>query len=334
MRCSQCGSNNPENARFCGNCGLPATPPDEPPVVQPEEHGQHRREAQTASPVICPNCGITGIPRDNACASCGNEIATRYGAPVSIQPADLAGPFPTSDFERRGLGDFMSETIRLYRLHPRVFLSIAVVPQLPGLAGMALPSLAAEVVFTIVGLALAAIAQGAVVYAVAAMYSGAAPSVAVSFRRAFHLGLTLVICQVLLLVLLFSSALLIIILIGIPMVLYFLVLLAFYPQAIIVEKMGVAASFRRSAALVKGDWWRLFGIGFCYVIVFAVPLVLALMISGGANPMLGVMVSALIATVAMPWMFIGATLVYFDLRLRKEDFTLETLAREISDQSR
>ena len=166
------------------------------------------------------------------------------------------------------------------------------------------------------------------------MYSGATPSVAVSFRQAFKLGLTLVICQVLLLVLLFSSALLIVILIGIPMVLYFLVLLAFYPQAIVVEKMGVAASFRRSAALVKGDWWRLFGIGFCYVIVFAVPLVLALMISGGANPMLGVMVSALIATVAMPWMFIGATLVYFDLRLRKEGFTLETLAREISDRSR
>ena len=202
---------------------------------------------------------------------------------------------------------------------------------MPGLAGVAIPSLAAEVAFTIVGLMLTAIAQGAVVFAVATVYSGSTPSTGVSYRRASQLGVTLVISQFFLLVLLFSSALLIIVLIGIPLIFFFLVLLAFYPQAIIVEKMGVVDSFRRSAALVRGEMWRLFGIGACYVLVFAVPFTLALLLSSGVNPRLGVLVLAIIGTVAMPWMFIGATLVYFDLRLRKEAFTLETLAGEITE---
>ena len=94
--------------------------------------------------------------------------------------------------------------------------------------------------------------------------------------------------------------------------------------------MGVVASFRRSAVLVKGEWWRVFGIGCCYVLVFAIPLVFALMLLRQADPLLGILVSAVISTAAMPWMFIGATLVYFDLRLRKEGFTLETLASEIT----
>jgi len=330
MRCSHCGSNILETARFCGNCGRPVTLPDEPPEVQAAVQGQDRREAETLSPVICPNCGVTGVPRDNACGNCGNQLTTSPGAPVPTRPLQFAGPFPPPALERRQLGDFISETIRLYRLHPRVFLSIAVVP-LPGLAGLALPYLAAKVAFTVMVLALAAIAQGAVVFTVAAVYSGFTPSAAVSFRRAYQLGFALVVSQFFLLILLISSLLLSVLLIGIPLFFFFLVLLAFYPQAIIVEKLGVIASFRRSAALVQGEWWRVCGIGCCYVLVFAVPLVLALLLSGGSYPMLGILVSALIATVAMPWMFIGATLVYFDLRLRKEDFTLETLAGEITN---
>ncbi|PKB63568.1 MAG: hypothetical protein BZY80_06725 [SAR202 cluster bacterium Io17-Chloro-G2] len=332
MRCSHCGSDNPETARFCGNCGLPAVTPNEAPEVQPgvqpEEDGQDLREAVALSPVICPNCGATGIPKGNACAHCGNILTNYARGAVPTRTPDSDGSSPPPAFEPRRLGDFISETIRLYRLHARVFLSIAVLPQLPGLAGLAIPYLAAEVAFTIIGLVLAAIAQGAVVFAVAAVYSGSTPSTGESYRRASQLGITLVVSQLFLLILLISSLALAVFLIGIPLFFFFLVLLAFYPQAIIVEKMGVVASFRRSAALVKGDWWRLFGIGCCYGLVLAVPLVLALMLSGGANPMLGVLVSALIATVGMPWMFIGATLVYFDLRVRKEDFTLATLAGE------
>jgi hypothetical protein len=40
---------------------------------------------------------------------------------------------------------------------------------------------------------------------------------------------------------------------------------------------------------------------------------------------------ALVAAVGMPWILIGTTLLYFDLRVRKEGFTLETLAGEIQD---
>ena len=333
MRCSRCGSDNPENARFCGDCGLEISQQ----VPYPEEDlGQHvgrRPEPGTALSLICPNCGVTSIPKDNTCDHCGTPLTV---ASVSASPEarpndvsrDMAQPAAPPEFGHRGLGDFFAETVRIYRRYPKVFLAISVAPQIPALFGLVIPSLPAEVVFTILGVAIGAIAQGAVIITVAHIYSGHAPSTAVSYRRAYQLGLTLVAGQFFLLLLLAASSALILFLIGIPMLIFFIVLLAFFPQAVVIERMGMVAAFRRSAVLVQGDWWRIFGIGCCYGSIVVIPMILALVLVSASAPFFGFAAMLVIGTAAMPWMLIGATLVYFDLRLRKEDFTLETLAGE------
>ena len=48
--------------------------------------------------------------------------------------------------------------------------------------------------------------------------------------------------------------------IGIPFAIYFAVLWSFYSVAVLVEGQSVMHSFRRSKELVKGTWWRVFGI--------------------------------------------------------------------------
>jgi hypothetical protein len=56
-------------------------------------------------------------------------------------------------------------------------------------------------------------------------------------------------------------------LIGVPLILlsaaaavYLYIRLALAPSALVLEHIGIRASLRRSAVLVKGDWWRVLGI--------------------------------------------------------------------------
>ena len=61
---------------------------------------------------------------------------------------------------------------------------------------------------------------------------------------------------------------------GIPLVLggfaaaaYLYVRLSLAPCAMVLEKVGIGTSLRRSSVLVKGDWWRVFGITLLTVVV-------------------------------------------------------------------
>lgn len=48
---------------------------------------------------------------------------------------------------------------------------------------------------------------------------------------------------------------------------YLYVRLSLAPCALVLEKVGLGASLRRSSVLVKGDWWRVFGISLLTVVV-------------------------------------------------------------------
>ena len=52
-------------------------------------------------------------------------------------------------------------------------------------------------------------------------------------------------------------------------------------------------------------------------------------IFGFASPLLGDLVYAAYAVLVTPFMYIGATLVYLDLRVRNEDYSLGLLASEV-----
>ena len=229
------------------------------------------------------------------------------------------------------LADLVAETLRLYRGYFWLFFPIALIPAIPSLIGLAALSPVQEVVLAFVVFVLTVIAQGAVVYSVAAIYAGHPASVQVSYRRAIRLSPPLVVGQFLLLAALVG---LVVIIIGIPVAFFLSVLFGFFPQATIIERRVFAPAFGRSARLVQGSWWRIFGIGIAYVLVYAAPLVVLAILTSTLfldSPAAATWGLILVGALGMPWTLIGATLLYFDLRVRKEGFTLETLAREIQD---
>ena len=84
---------------------------------------------------------------------------------------------------------------------------------------------------------------------------------------------------------------------------------------------GRRGALSRSSALVKGNWWRVLGI----------VLVLGIMagIISGILGIIRIVGSAIGAILSMPITIVGATLLYYDLRLKKEGYNLGVMAGEI-----
>ena len=71
MRCPQCGHDNPDGVKFCGECG-------------------------TRIEGLCPNCGTSNPPTNKFCHQCGQSLASpampsaRFASPQSYTPPHLA----------------------------------------------------------------------------------------------------------------------------------------------------------------------------------------------------------------------------------------------------
>jgi len=102
---------------------------------------------------------------------------------------------------------------------------------------------------------------------------------------------------------------------------YLMVSWIFIFPAALLEGLGPTAALSRSYGLVKNNWWRVLGI----------TLVVGL-ISGAISAILGIIpvVGAIIGSILVtPIYAIASTLLYYDLRVRKEEYSLEALASEL-----
>ncbi|HEY2704667.1 MAG TPA: hypothetical protein VGL20_13345, partial [Candidatus Dormibacteraeota bacterium] len=110
-----------------------------------------------------------------------------------------------------------------------------------------------------------------------------------------------------------------------------------FAQAIVVEGSGSWAGLRRSWRLTRGFFWRTFAL---LVVVFLLQSVVgaviqvpvALLIGGlstGAQQLIGQALGAVSSVVVSPLSLIALTLVYYDLRIRKEAFDIEMLAASL-----
>jgi hypothetical protein len=103
--------------------------------------------------------------------------------------------------------------------------------------------------------------------------------------------------------------------------------------ALVLEDIGAGKAMSRSWALTKGFRLRIVGLLFVVLIVLMIPF-LAIGAMGGAfqaEPTTGSVVlvtvaSGLVSLVIGPLLYCVLTLVYYDLRVRKEAFDLEMLA--------
>jgi MFS family permease len=141
----------------------------------------------------------------------------------------------------------------------------------------------------------------------------------------------------------------ILILIAAPPAIYLGIIWTFMLQAALLEGCGPTAALSHSSALVKRNWWRVLGIVLLLLtIVSAINMILYIpAMMGAANqattgflpytttePTSWTMIAATIGglignIICIPIFTIGETLLYFDLRVRKQGYSLDALANEL-----
>jgi DNA-directed RNA polymerase subunit RPC12/RpoP len=108
--------------------------------------------------------------------------------------------------------------------------------------------------------------------------------------------------------------------IGIPFAIYYGNCWRFITQAIIVEDCGAKESLMRSKELVTDHWWRLFGIMLAIVLCFLIIYLIASFVP---------LVNVIARIVLMPLPMIANTLLYLDMRVRKDAYNEESLKKDL-----
>lgn len=107
---------------------------------------------------------------------------------------------------------------------------------------------------------------------------------------------------------------------------------SFAAQAIVLEGTGVAGGLQRSWELVRGSWWRVFG---AYLLLLLVGVIVSLSsslvsvllsLTGASWAVQNIgsqFVALLLSVLYVPIRLAGMTLLYYDLRVRKEGYDLQ-----------
>lgn len=116
-------------------------------------------------------------------------------------------------------------------------------------------------------------------------------------------------------------------------------------QTIVLEGQNAVGGLRRSWQLVKGSFWRVIGtvalmavITWLIMIIFSVPgslLIVGATVALGPGALawgqaIGTLFSQIGVILALPLQLAVFTLLYYDLRVRKEGYDLEVLANQIA----
>ena len=287
----------------------------------------------------CPSCNAENSEGARFCFQCGSAMSSPAGAlgPEQLgRVDDLVSPSTfRGELVPRDLGGLLAESFSIYRESFWLYWWIVLLASIPVLMGDVVQSEALSAALYLVNALTSLLAIGAVIYAVSQRYLDRRPTVRECYIAALNKGITLLVAFLVFLVLVIGAVLLSIILIGIPLLLYLAAALFFFAEAIVIEGAGSVASLGRSRALVRGTWWRVFGIGIVYVLL-ALAGGIAVGVVGGivalANETIGNLVITIGTVFIIPVVYIGEVLVYFDLRVRKEGYSIARLDAELRTQ--
>ena len=296
--------------------------------------------------MTCPVCGGANPHEAQFCSSCGVPIGSQE-EPGATE--DIAGKIVV-----RSIPGLFRETFRVYASGFQNLLFIAAIPQVLLIPLEFFPDsrpLTITVLMIGISLVLSVLANGAMVCAVSQQYLGRPIKVRDCYGRAWARVLSLVLSTAA-----FSLAIVGAIapgyvlsattaiplatvgafsqIIGLPLAIYLAVNWFFFSECIILERKGPLTSLWHSRELVRGNYWRVLLIGALFAIISIVWMVAAFAVSlifGAASAVLANLVLYPMIAVFMPIMLVGEPLVYYDLRARKEGYSIENLVQEMGD---
>jgi len=170
-------------------------------------------------------------------------------------------------------------------------------------------------------------------------YLGNETTVGQAYKAILPRLLTIIIAAILVIIVEFIGFMLLVVP-GIIFALWF----ALTAQAIVVEKLGASAGMKRSKALVSGNLGKVFGLGFLIIIiswiigqVFQYAGGLVAVSVAAEDLMTATIIKQLFSmagqALVMPISAGAFILLYYDLRIRKEGFDLEMLARSFGSEA-
>lgn len=273
------------------------------------------------------------------------------------QQTDALGPTTRPDrplpLRQMGIGELIDAAVRVYRLEwkalmgivafvvvPVTFLELWATQLVLGQSGPATMSSDALGQLVVLSLAMFAVQflivqpflLAATARAAADVYLGTPVTIGGTYRYALGRLPSILLITILSTL----AALLGFVLLIVPGIIV-LVRLAFAPVALVVEGHRGSGALRRSWRLTKGFFWRTLGTlllsGLIVGIVsgiLSIPGEMAVQALGPDAWPISAIVTALATVLLTPFGTVVIVLLYFDLRIRKEGFDLEVMARELA----
>lgn len=254
----------------------------------------------------------------------------------------------------RTLGDLLNEIFSIYGKHFWRFIGLVAIVQIPlSLLGLIRGGgIATFIVFGAIAFLASIIVFGATVFAVGQQYVSGEIGIRLSYSRGWTRILTLVLLTAILLVVLLPALSVVMWVFWLisPPIAFVITLLASVPfiahwavaaESVIFEGHKLGGALGRTFDLVREDRWRVYGV---FLAIMLVSMGLAILINmpfmvaswivapeqatalSGVLQFLG---GVLVAIAVPPVAFIGGTLLYYDLRVRKENYDFSVLSREM-----
>ena len=276
----------------------------------------------------CPNCQTYNPGDAMYCAQCGVVVPTQEQGMENWQER-----VSQAYLIAKNLSGILIDTLEIYKANFTVLLRIALIGHAPIIATAFVSNEAIVASMFVASLFTSLLATAATTNAVGRYYLGYRVTASICYAMVLNDGVSLLVNGLLFYTAVLLAMVLSFFIVGIPLLVFVATTYFFYVQIIAIERQGPMRAIVRSSQLVMGTWWRVFGIGCVYVTL----LVAAGLLTSGAgrlivenvNPTFGILLTTIAGVFVVPFGYVGATLVYFDLRVRKEDYDMETLASEI-----
>lgn len=292
--------------------------------------------------MFCPHCGYDNLDSANSCLNCGRRLPDDIDVREPVGTESLRGTSKRAEhaftihFSPLGFIGIFKETFKVYRANFFVFLIMALIQQLPLQVSSLLggPFSVFEIfpfgrefdIALIITVLVWVVSFPAAIHVVAQHYVYGRIDVSAAYGRGVSKFLYVLTTLVVVAFLLWFPILLSTVLIGLPLLFILLIRLSFITQAITLENMDPLGAIGRSWILVENNLWRTSAVGIIFVVIILVIEWISAIASIPISLMsenVAAIFSAVINVFTTPIYIIGATIVYLDLRARREDDDIE-----------